>query len=543
MNNSFALLFFMLILMASCTSYQVNRQLKDIESYIQDRPDSALCVLENIDRDNLRSPKNKAYHALLHAMALDKNYIDVTDDSLSRTALNYFDKWGPKKYKARALYYLGVYYYNIGENKKAILEFTKSEDLARKAKDGVYLYLSLSTQSDTYSRIYNDVEQENCLLKATEVVEAYDLDKYRDYVDLSLAQAYINTRNIEKSSEILNKLINRGNTDSVVVGNAISSLAFLKMVQDVPDPEASAELFSKVYEEYGAMGMKLNDFWAWATALHMIGNIQAADELITQLDKEADIPQSYYWKYKIAKNNDDFENAFNYLEKAWDEGGEEVNLALRQSLSRYQRDYYEAISLVESNKATKRSYIIIICSFIALFIFLISNIYINRLEEERIRIMRFAEEMSRIATEEQTRNNALKKRYISLYQSKFDLIRSLCYQYFVSENRVDAEKLMYGKVASLIKELRCDKKSQKKMEKMLDHDLDGIMTNLRSEMPKLKELDYILFSYMIIGFDAVTISQLTGVSDGNIYAHKRRIRLKIQNSHPPHEEQFLEMLS
>jgi hypothetical protein len=102
---------------------------------------------------------------------------------------------------------------------------------------------------------------------------------------------------------------------------------------------------------------------------------------------------------------------------------------------------------------------------------------------------------------------------------------------------------MYGKVASLIKELRCDKKSQKKMEKMLDHDLDGIMTNLRSEMPKLKELDYILFSYMIIGFDAVTISQLTGVSDGNIYAHKRRIRLKIQNSHPPHEEQFLEMLS
>ena len=143
MKNSFALLFFMLILMASCTSYQVNRQLKDIESYIQDRPDSALTVLEDIDRTTLRSKRNKAHHALLHAMALDKNYIDVTDDSLSRTALNYFDKWGPKKYKARALYYLGVYYYNIGENKTAIVEFTKSEDLARKAKDGVYLYLSL----------------------------------------------------------------------------------------------------------------------------------------------------------------------------------------------------------------------------------------------------------------------------------------------------------------------------------------------------------------------------------------------------------------
>ena len=157
--------------------------------------------------------------------------------------------------------------------------------------------------------------------------------------------------------------------------------------------------------------------------------------------------------------------------------------------------------------------------------------------------MRFAEEMSRIATEEQTRNNALKKRYISLYQSKFDLMRSLCYQYFVSENRVDAEKLMYDKVTSLIEDLRSDKKSQKKIEQMINQDLDDIMVNLRSEMPKFKEIDYILFSYIIIGFDAAVISQLTGVSESNIYAHKRRIRLRIQDSHPPHEEQFLEMLS
>jgi hypothetical protein len=78
---------------------------------------------------------------------------------------------------------------------------------------------------------------------------------------------------------------------------------------------------------------------------------------------------------------------------------------------------------------------------------------------------------------------------------------------------------------------------------MINQDLDDIMVNLRSEMPKFKEIDYILFSYIIIGFDAAVISQLTGVSESNIYAHKRRIRLRIQDSHPPHEEQFLEMLS
>ena len=178
-----------------------------------------------------------------------------------------------------------------------------------------------------------------------------------------------------------------------------------------------------------------------------------------------------------------------------------------------------------------------------LFAFILGYFYIKKIRRDKISLLSFADEMSKIAKEEQTRNNALKKKYISLYQSKFDTVRSLCYQYFVSENRVDAEKIIYNKVSSLIEELRCDKKSQKKMEKMLDNDLDGIMTHLRAEMPKLKELDYILFSYLTIGFDTAIISQLTGVSEGNIYAHKRRIRLKIQNSHPPHEEQFLEMLS
>ena len=87
-----------LILMVSCTTYQVNRHLNDIESYIQEHPDSALAVLEGIDRTTLISKRNKAHHALLHAMALDKNYVNVTDDSLSRVALNYFDKRGSKKY-------------------------------------------------------------------------------------------------------------------------------------------------------------------------------------------------------------------------------------------------------------------------------------------------------------------------------------------------------------------------------------------------------------------------------------------------------------
>ena len=74
----------------SCTSLDVNRTLKDVESYIMERPDSALSVLKSVDHALLNTKRQKAHHALLHAMALDKNYIDVIEDSIARVAVNFY---------------------------------------------------------------------------------------------------------------------------------------------------------------------------------------------------------------------------------------------------------------------------------------------------------------------------------------------------------------------------------------------------------------------------------------------------------------------
>ena len=122
-------------------------------------------------------------------------------------------------------------------------------------------------------------------------------------------------------------------------------------------------------------------------------------------------------------------------------------------------------------------------------------------------------------------------------------ISHLTDQYYQSEGRTDFESLMFKKVTSLINEVKNDSKNRKAFEAMLDNDLDGIITNIRNEMPKLKELDYSIFSYLIIGFDATTISRLLDMSVNNIYAHKRRLRIKIEELNPKHASQFLEILS
>ena len=174
-----------LLSIASCTFVNVSRTLNDVESYIMERPDSALAVLESIDRDDLNTTRTKAHHALLHAMALDKNFIDVSDDSIAQVAVDYFSKHGPQKYHARSLYYLGLAYYYQEEYNKAIVEFTKAEEVARVC-DSLYLGFIKVDQAEVYARTYNPIEEVICLREALEINSKVSTKYYCDVVYLNI---------------------------------------------------------------------------------------------------------------------------------------------------------------------------------------------------------------------------------------------------------------------------------------------------------------------------------------------------------------------
>ena len=154
-----------------------------------------------------------------------------------------------------------------------------------------------------------------------------------------------------------------------------------------------------------------------------------------------------------------------------------------------------------------------------------------------------AEIKRQLAEANKNEYSALKRKYISLYKTRFETIGSLYDYYVQTEGRVDIESLMFKKVQALICDVQNDASNHLAIEKMLDEDLDMIMSNIRTEMPKLKEVDYCIFSYIIIGFDAVTISRLLDMTVNNVYARKHRLKIKIEEKQPEHMAQFLEILS
>ncbi len=122
----------LLVLVCSCKG-EYNEILDRAESLIaSNRADSAYQLLSPIHLDQVRGEESRARFALLYSQTLDKNCIDVEDDSLARVAVDYYEKNGSAERRATAYYYLGRVYENAGDTEECIINYTLASECVPK---------------------------------------------------------------------------------------------------------------------------------------------------------------------------------------------------------------------------------------------------------------------------------------------------------------------------------------------------------------------------------------------------------------------------
>lgn len=110
--------------------------LSTADSLMSTRPDSALYLLENICLSEIKTPAQNAKYALLLTQAQDKNYIIPTTDSLIRIATEYYDSIDNDiEMQAKAHYYLGRVYQELGDNPATTREFLTAMPLVKQSKN------------------------------------------------------------------------------------------------------------------------------------------------------------------------------------------------------------------------------------------------------------------------------------------------------------------------------------------------------------------------------------------------------------------------
>lgn len=562
--NRFVIIFLLMsFLLVSCDNRQTKSLLQDVETYIQERPDSALRVLRKVDSLTLNTKSLRARYSLLFAMALDKNYIDTTALSILEPTVAYYERLGSPQDKMLSCYYLGRIYANRKDYPNAVIFY--SQALRESSADDYYHKgLAYEALANAYSASFNTEEElRNAIL-------AHDcFDKIRDKnLALSrykIAQAYHNNEQFDLADSLYSSVYSGLDSTSKLAFYAMEDQVSNDLQREGPDVERDLRLLEYVAEHRG--NLSLESYYEYAYLLLLAGKESEAENILSQLSNREANGKTMEIRYRIAECKGQNEEALALLKSMLSHQNDVVKKKLAQSVFKAQSDYYRLTAEVSEQKSTianQRSVIILIAGLMmAGLLYIVFMKRKTALIREKDRLAQAVEESEKLL--ETVRNRAkqekeerdkdifdlksrnererdkikeLRDMYVSLYQKRFYEIGK--YYDAASSHRLESikEKAYHDVISStqaLFEEIASGSEGQKKFEARINADLDDIVSKIRSDFPKLKDDDIRFICYLIVGFDTSTISFLMDISKENVRVKKHRLREKLNGYAGPNE--------
>lgn len=176
-----------------------------VETFIEEQPDSALVVLQGIDAGDLSSAEERAKHALMLSMALDKNFIDKTDFEVLQPAIDYYEDNGSATDKLRTYYYQGRIYQNAGNDALAMNCYLNALESGGDSKDILTKARLYVAQGLIYASLLKWNDSNNAYQQAAECF--YETNRIDSYVNclLKIYNGYIQNGDYSDAEMILHK--------------------------------------------------------------------------------------------------------------------------------------------------------------------------------------------------------------------------------------------------------------------------------------------------------------------------------------------------
>ena len=248
-----------------CKQTDVTQVLDRAETCMAERPDSSLYLLRTLDKRHISGSLRKARYALLYSQALDKNYIDVDNDSLIRVAVDYYKGHGTSHEKALAYFYLGRVYDNAGDETRATEAFVEAETHALDTDDHYICGLIYSYLGNLYFSQYSFDEalamydkSEKCYAQAGQLRnEGYMVEaKARVYKLQHLWDNSLNEYN--KAKEIF--FVLNDFEQILFINRAISIIQF----QSGKQIDLTIDLLKSLYSENKIYTLPVEDYPLWS---------------------------------------------------------------------------------------------------------------------------------------------------------------------------------------------------------------------------------------------------------------------------------------
>ncbi|MBQ3742898.1 MAG: hypothetical protein IJU08_03520 [Bacteroidales bacterium] len=559
------------LILASCAGRQTAATLNDVETYIQARPDSALATIRAIDTTTLTTRSLRAHYALLHAMALDKNWIDTTDVNVVMPAVDYYAKHGTADQKMKAYYYLGRIYVNGHNQNSAIISYTQAEDASIDSYDDCFKGLLSMAMADIYKSAHFADKEREYIEKGMEFFHAANDSAHYNLSYGRLAMSYQEKKEWAIADSLFRKGIELSTRDTAAMRMFLVHYATMMVLQPDPKPHEAIDLLNRARLEY-KLNFPLKVYGIYAYASVLVGDDKTCDAIQAFLDNQPDIrrKETRYYDFLISKYRGEYSRTIDLLTDIYSEQDKNVDRMLNNSITTILQDYYQnqAIKTKHQSQIQQLVWAVVLLSVIitgGIVLFIIKRKH-GREKEEAERLIQLSEESNQLlknmaadlenkvamlestsdalTSEMQSKIESLQQLYGQLFKGQFSTIADLCRTYLRTRRNGEnfSKDQIYRKVKDMLEYISDDKNLHAQFEAQIDKRLDNIVSHLKADLGEMSQLDERFLCYTIVGFDSRTIATLLGLSLANVYTKKSRLKDRIYELDSPYKEFYVRVI-
>ena len=371
-----------------------------------------------------------------------------------------------------------------------------------------------------------------------------------------LAACYGNMQMYEDADRVYDEFFSMHIYDTLKYARRRLNYAKDLIRRETKRPAQSIEIIEDVAKTF-PKAMTVEAYCIYAYALQISGNSDAASSIIQQLEAmngSTDIIR--VWRYRICREQGQYKQAIEDLEHSIMVQDSVILASIQQSLLRTQRDYLNAKTelLKKENKIVRQKiYLTVVVSFVLLgglfFLYIrrrasyskrieeLSSLYLASQQMLDLQNLKTDSLYAQLA-EKDSDILSLRKKYATMYKAQYKTLNDLCAAY-LSPIKKDRKEVLYDEAMRQLDIIINDRESQDKFMVMVNCSLDNIIDKLRMDLPNHKDQDFRFLMFIIVGFDATTIANLTGYSVGTVYTKKNRLKGEIANLSSPHKDFYL----
>lgn len=579
---------------AGCRDHSpVATKLQQAETCMNEYPDSALTILKSIGQVDLQTEEHRARYALLYSQALDKNYIDVTSDSLINIAVDYYKTQADVKTKFYAYYYLGRIYTNAKELPQAILAYTEAERLVDELGDDYAAGLLYTQMGDIYRNYYDFPKALESYRLSTEYYQKAGKPLHKLYGMLSQSTIYKSMdRNTDSYHIVYNTLVEAKETNQTsVVRSCLGDLIMLCL--DMDKQEEAVTFYKELIQNHSIERMTSSFYASLSLLMSREKNVEKSQQYMDKAWERArtssDSIHLYYISSQVEQLSSSYQKAYSDLKQSITLQNSRVRAALQQPVLTAQKNFLHQELEHQEYKLRMEKYVRLLGFTILLLVSIIIIAFLRKKFQKKLKEQHFLHEkkMEELQLEALKREQSLRSYTVELETksslSKQDIER-LNQELEESKKHIEEARIFRDQISQEMESLKTDnrdallrinktlknyfkqientyqvlqvkykhaenrdqaikeyiqnttaefygsKKADRNLEKLVNELYGDTMHKFRKEIKLPSEEHYRLVCLLLAGLSINFIATLTGETTNAIYKRRDKIREIIKTS-------------